>query len=76
MEKRHDERLNEFHMDDQNLGFYFVSYSGDLWEELENVKLYEVKNPIIDRTTKIQVSLLCMTTKHEFWERIPTKASD
>lgn len=30
-------------MDDENLGFYYISFGEDYWEELENVKLYEVE---------------------------------
>lgn len=42
MERRHEEKLSQFNLDHENIGLYFVSTQGNLWQELENVKLYEV----------------------------------
>lgn len=42
MEKRYEDYLNSFNLDNQTLGWYMVCYKENFWDGLEAVKYYEV----------------------------------
>lgn len=46
MERRHEDMINKYGLDNSNIGWYLVSYKQNLWEQLEIVKYYEVICPI------------------------------
>ena len=41
MERRHEDMINKYGLDNSNIGWYLVSYKQNLWEQLEIVKYYE-----------------------------------
>ena len=42
MEKRNDELLGDFNLDKEKIGWYFICYSRNFWDNLETMKYYEV----------------------------------
>jgi hypothetical protein len=42
MEKRNDELLSNFNMDNEKIGWYLVCYTRNFWDSLETIKYYEV----------------------------------
>jgi hypothetical protein len=42
MDKRHEDMLHKYNLDNSNIGWYLVSYKQNHWEQLEVVQYNEV----------------------------------
>lgn len=41
MERRYEEHLTNFNLDQEKLGWYLVCYQRNFWDELESINFYE-----------------------------------
>lgn len=68
MERRHEDMINKYGLDNSNIGWYLVSYKQSLWEQLEIVKYYEVISGLFCRSLSIPVLCWSMIMRQVKWE--------
>jgi hypothetical protein len=74
MERRNDDLLTNYSMDNEKIGWYLICYTRNFWDNLETMKYYEV-HPSLLSTTSTPASSSSSTTRRARRDVILTKHS-